>query len=204
LGIGLSDTSPEAEAILVEGFRRMTPQEKLGAAYLLDGSLASSLHGIPWATQDADLVADLRVEHIAPLIAELGSAFYADDQAMRKAVRQARSFNLIHLASMFKVDVFVAGDDPLVREALVRAGRLPLPNLPGRSIMVASPEDVVIQKLVWYRKGGEISERHWRDAVGVLKIQASGVDSAYLNGAADRAGVAALLARARGEAGRKG
>ena len=178
--------------------------EKLGVAYLLGGSLASSLHGIPRATQDADLVADLRVEHIAPLIAELGSAFYADDQAMRKAVRQARSFNLIHLGSMFKVDVFVAGDDPLVREELARAGRLPLPNLPGRSIMVASPEDVVIQKLVWYRKGGEISERQWRDVLGVLRIQAGTLDAGYLASSAGRAGVADLLERARQEAGAAG
>ena len=178
--------------------------EKLGVAYLLGGSLASSLHGIPRATQDADLVADLRVEHIAPLIAELGSAFYADDQAMRKAVRQARSFNLIHLGSMFKVDVFVAGNDPLVREELARAGRLPLPNLPGRSIMVASPEDVVIQKLVWYRKGGEISERQWRDVLGVLRIQAGTLDAGYLASSAGRAGVADLLERARQEAGAAG
>jgi hypothetical protein len=102
---------------------------------------------------------------------------------------------------MFKVDVFVAGDDPLARDELARASRLPLPRLPGRSVLVASPEDIVLQKLLWYRKGGEVSERQWRDVIGVLKIRGQALDSAYLVSGANRAGVTDLLDRARDEAG---
>ncbi len=70
--------------------------------------------------------------------------------------------------------------------------------------LVASPEDVVLQKLVWYRKGGEVSERQWRDVIGVLSIQADALDTGYLTSRADRAGVTDLLDRARDEARRTG
>jgi len=81
--------------------------EKLGVRYLIGGSLASAIYGVPRATMDADLVADLRVEHAEALARALADAFYVDAEMIRDAVRQQRSFNVIHLETAFKVDVFV-------------------------------------------------------------------------------------------------
>ena len=62
--------------------------ENLGVAYLVGGSLASSLYGQPRSTQDVDVVADLRPEHVAPLVAALSDDFYLDEPAIRDAVER--------------------------------------------------------------------------------------------------------------------
>ena len=75
--------------------------DALGVPYAIGGSFASALHGVMRATMDADLVADLRLEHVEPLARAWGDAFYADVEMMRDAVRRDSSFNLIHLDTMF-------------------------------------------------------------------------------------------------------
>jgi len=72
---------------------------------------------------------------------------------------------------------------------------------PGRRLFVKSPEDTVLRKLLWYRQGGEVSERQWRDVVEVLRQSRAVLDVAYLDAWAGRLGVEGLLERARGEAG---
>ena len=174
--------------------------EALGVTYVVGGSLASSLHGIPRATQDADLVADLREEQAPALADALKADFYVDAEAISTAVRRGSCFNVIHLGTMFKVDVFAPGENPLVRDELARRQTFPLPEMPGRLIAVASPEDVILQKLLWYRKGDETSERQWRDALGVMKVQEGKLDQKYLSAKAREAGLEDLLARARSQA----
>lgn len=173
--------------------------DELEIPYLVGGSIASSLHGDPRSTQDADLVADLREEHVARLVSALGDRFYVDEERVRHAVRRRSSFNVIHLATMFKVDVFVLGDDPMSREEMARRERVDLPG-GGGVLAVASPEDTVLQKLRWYRLGHGISDRQWRDLVGVLQVQADRLDRAYLARGAELLGVADLLERALREA----
>jgi hypothetical protein len=94
--------------------------DALGVTWLIGGSVASSLLGEMRATSDVDLVADLRGDHVAPLHERLAPHFYVDRDTMRWAVRERSSFNAIHEASMTKVDVFCAKDDPLSREQLTR------------------------------------------------------------------------------------
>jgi hypothetical protein len=94
--------------------------DALGVPYAIGGSLPSALHGIMRATMDADLVADLRLDHVEPLVEALGSAFYADVETRRDAIRCRTSFNLIHLATMFKVDVFIAKAHSFDRSQLAR------------------------------------------------------------------------------------
>lgn len=76
--------------------------DALGVPYAIGGSLASAVHGVMRATMDADLVADLRMEHAEPLARALGDAFYADVEMIRGAVRRHGSFNLIHMETAFK------------------------------------------------------------------------------------------------------
>jgi hypothetical protein len=164
------------------------------------GSLASSLHGIPRATQDVDLVMSIRQADVAGLVRALRDDFYLDEDAIREAVDRQTSFNLVHLGSYFKADVFVARDDEPSRLQMDRSRRYPL-GRPVRELVVASPEDVVAQKLHWFALGDRVSERQWLDAIGVLRVLGPRLDMAYLRRIAELMGVEALLKEAAGEAG---
>jgi hypothetical protein len=172
--------------------------ERLGVAYLVGGSLASSLHGIPRATQDVDLVADLRSEHVSPFVDALQDTFYVDDAMIRNAIHRRASFNVIHLATMFKIDVFLPEHDVVLRQEMQRRQAYPLAG--GRHLVVASPEDTILHKLHWYRLGGEVSDRQWNDVLGVMKVQGASLNQAYLTQTAVLLDVADLLQHALREA----
>lgn len=174
--------------------------DTLGAPYAIGGSLASALHGVMRATMDADLVADLRPEHAEPLAQALGNAFYADVEMIRDAIRRHGSFNLIHLETMFKVDVFVAKPRAFDRSQLARRQLHLLSEDPEHHAYVTSAEDIVLSKLEWYRMGSEVSDRQWSDVLGVLKVQGSRLDRDYIHRMAVELGVADLLERAFEEA----
>lgn len=167
--------------------------DDLEIRYLVGGSLASSVHGVARFTQDADLVVDLPESKIEPLVARLQGTFYADIERARSAVQRRASFNIIHLATMVKVDLFVLPDDRHSRQEMDRRRQLPLPGTEGRAVPVASAEDIILQKLRWYRLGGEVSERQWSDAVAVVRVQGERLDHHYLRVSADEMGVEDLL-----------
>jgi hypothetical protein len=174
--------------------------EALGVRYYVAGSLASSAHGVPRASIDADLVADLRQAHVESLAARLQGAYYVDEERVRSAVQTRRSFNAIHLATMFKIDVFVAKGRPFDDEALDRARPRALEDVPeARQYVLASAEDTILAKLEWFRLGNEISDRQWADIVGMLKTGAERLDYGYLERWAGLLEVGDLLQRARRE-----
>jgi hypothetical protein len=175
--------------------------ERLGVSYLVGGSLASSLHGLPRATQDVDLVAALEPEHVPALVAALRGSFYLDEPAIRAAVRQRTSFNVIHLGTLLKADVFVAGSDAATRSEFERRQRYRVAVDPPRELVLASAEDTIAQKLHWFRLGDEVSERQWSDALGVLKVAGGRLDFAYLRRTAALLGVQDLLERILTEVG---
>ena len=175
--------------------------EELDVPYLVGGSLASSLHGQPRATQDVDIVADLQLEHVEPFVVALRDHFYVDEPAVRDAVKRRSTFNVIHLETMFKVDVFVAGHQHSTRREFERKQLYLLDFQPAREINVASPEDIIVQKLHWYRLGDHVSDRQWSDAMSVLKIRNKKLDLDYMRDLATEMGVADLLGRALKEAG---
>jgi hypothetical protein len=176
--------------------------EALGVPYFITGSLASSMHGVARASLDVDVVAGLRPEHADRFAAALGSAFYVDRDRIRFAIRLKQSFNLIHLATMFKVDVFVTKGRPFDQAAMTRVRAEALDeSSTARVFPVASAEDVILSKLEWFRAGGQTSERQWSDVIGVLKAEGPRLQLDYLRASAESLGVAHLLERAIGETG---
>jgi hypothetical protein len=186
-------SQPEAVAALAPVLAVL---QRLGVRHYVGGSMASSAHGIARSSVDADVVAELRPEHVSPLVAELADAYYVPEARVQDAVLRRGSFNLIHHQTMFKVDVFVARDRPFDRRALERARAAPEETMGGVRVPLASAEDTILAKLEWYRRGGEVSQRQWSDVIGMLQVGGTSLDGAYLAQGARELGVADLLARA--------
>ena len=170
--------------------------EVLGVPYFIGGSVASTLYGMVRTTQDSDIVADLRPENIQFFLEALQDEFYVDDAMIADAILHRSSFNIIHRESMFKVDIFIPRPRPFVEMQFSRARKEYLSSDPVMVANVASPEDTLLAKLEWYRMGGEVSERQWRDVVGVIEVQGEALDVDYLHRMARDLGVEDLLDRA--------
>ena len=167
-----------------------------GVRYVVGGSVASSLAGEPRSTLDVDILVALSEDQVEPLFEALGRDFYADPDALLRAVRSRSSVNLIHRPTSMKVDLFVAGGTPIDEQQLARRQRVQLAGHPGRQLYVYTPEDILLQKLRWYRLGNETSERQWLDVMGIILVQGARLDSEYLEQGAELLGVSDLLERA--------
>jgi len=170
--------------------------DALGVPYLIGGSFASSVYGTYRATADVDLVADLKFAHMELLVKALRDQFYIDDELVRDAIRYQRSFSAIHLTTMFKVDVFIPQRRPYSQAQLERRVKRIIWPEPECTAYLASAEDNILAKLEWYRLGGEMSDRQWRDILGVLKAQGDRLDVDYLRQWAAELNIADLLKKA--------
>ena len=174
--------------------------EELGIPYVVGGSLAGAVHGVARSTQDADLVANVAPEHVPALVEHLRDEFYISEEALYDAIARRSSANLIHFATMFKVDIFIPKLRPFDLNELVRGEYRPMTADSTRGAMIATAEDTILAKLEWYRQSGELSERQWRDVLGILRVQGDRLDEVYLCRSAVELGVSDLLERARVEA----
>ncbi len=174
--------------------------EKLGIPYLIAGSLASTLYGMVRTTQDSDIVVQMGPEHLQAFVSALQDEFYIDEEMIADSIRHNSSFNIIHRETMFKVDVFIPRPRPFLQTQLDRAQRQTFSLETDMSAKFASPEDTILAKLEWYRMGGEVSDRQWRDIIGVLKTRAGELDLEYLRKWAAELHVSDLLERTLKEA----
>lgn len=165
--------------------------------WFLSGSLASSLHGVPRATNDADIVAALPATAIPGLVRRLGPDYYADEGMIRDAFARSGACNLIWLPTMMKIDLSpprFAFD----HAALDRRQQAALLDGEGGelAVFVASPEDTILSKLHWYRAGREVSPRQLRDIHGIIGVHGLALDRDYLHRWARQVGIDDLLQRA--------
>jgi hypothetical protein len=173
--------------------------EALGVRYQVGGSLSSSVRGVPRSSLDIDILSDLAPAHVDGLVARLVEQYYVSASRVADAVRRGASFNVIHLGTMIKIDIFVAKADRFRRQSLERGTLERLSE--NLTLPVTSAEDIVLHKLDWFRKGGEASHQQWQDVLGILKVQLGRLDLAYLRQWANELGVHDLLERAFSESG---
>jgi hypothetical protein len=172
--------------------------EELGVEYTLGGSLASSLHGEPRSTNDIDFAVRLEPHHVSGLIDRLGPDFVLDEAGLREAVRQGRTYQIYFLPVVLKIDLFMRGTAPLDRSEFARRLRVRVGE--SASLYAASPEDSLLRKLVWFREGGDVSDRQWRDVLGILRISGPQLDREYVDRWAAELGVRDLLQPANAQA----
>jgi hypothetical protein len=168
--------------------------DDLDIPYALGGSMASSLFGEPRSTVDVDIAIMLAPDQESQLLERAAAEFYVPESAARTAMLAHRSFNLIDVPNALKVDLFVLGDELLDQMQIERRVNVTIPGIEG-GIWVTAPEVQVLRKLDWYREGGSVSDRQWRDVVGILR-SAGPLDTEYLLEAAGQIGLEALVARA--------
>lgn len=161
--------------------------------YMLGGSFASSFYGIPRATFDADLVVEIAPTDSERLYSSLKNTFYADPEEIALAAKKHGSFNLIHLETAFKVDIFPLKADEYSKQAFGRRIKQKLSPESGAGLWLQAPEDVIISKLLWHKLGGEASTKQPADIVGVLKTQAGALDIKYLSFWLERLGLTDLF-----------
>lgn len=170
--------------------------DSLEIPYVIGSSVASIFHGMVRTTMDANILANIETKHVAPFVTAMQNQFYIDEQSLIQAIERRSSVNLIHLQTMFKVDIFVPKERPFDQQQLVRRISERFKADSDKTIWLLSAEDVILAKLDWFRLGGEVSERQWRDILGVLKTQQDTVDIAYLQKWSKELQVQDLLERA--------
>lgn len=168
---------------------------RLGVRHYIGGSVASTLHGAIRSTMDVDLVCGLTELQVDSFITDCGDDFYVSRTAARDAVRRRACFNLIHLPTSYKIDVFVNRGRQFDEAALARAQPTTLGPPATESIPVATVEDSIIAKLEWFRLTDETSERQWDDVSKLVRLHGGTVDLDYLRTMADSIGVRDLLDR---------
>ena len=173
--------------------RILTLLDGAGIPYMVTGSVASSHHGLPRMTHDADVVVDLQVASLERLLAALPDAdLYVGVETARDALRARRQFNVIDPASGFKVDLIVLKDRPFSRVEFER--RRPARLTEALTATLATAEDSILSKLEWSRKAGE-SARQLADAAGVVRMSGGSLDVDYIERWAQELGVLDLWKR---------
>jgi hypothetical protein len=149
------------------------------------------------STIDVDLIADLQMDDVPGLIAQLEAVYFTQIEGVIEAIARRSSFSVIHLATMVKIDVFIQKSAPFDRAVQRRsAPRTLAGEITEREFNLSSPEDTLLHKLRCYRMGGEVSDRRWNETPGSILVQAGELDRAYLRGWAAELGVTDLLERA--------
>lgn len=162
--------------------------EKNGVDYFVTGSFASSLHGVPRMTQDADVVVRASLKQLLELSRQISDDFYVSEEAIHEAVEKERMFNIIHFREGFKFDLI-----PLKRNMFEQTqfDRRIGVKWEGKKIYFSSAEDIILAKLKWSVESD--SDRQRRDAGGIIEVQGEKLDWKYLESWAAKLKLGPLL-----------
>lgn len=149
--------------------------DAVGIEYMVAGSIGSSLHGHPRATNDLDIVISPSEEQLARFVESLGKDCYVSEDAAKAALKQKSMFNVIDNTAGWKVDLVIRKDRAFSKEEFDRRRKAPVMGL---YVFVASPEDVILSKLEWARKSN--SDQQVQDALGVAEVQGDSLETGYL------------------------
>lgn len=163
--------------------------------YAVGGSWASTAYGEPRLTNDVDILAELTSQNLSAFLNALPDSFYFDTEDAATALRSGKPFNVIHMPTAFKFDLFAASAFPLGTDELDRAVFLANTGLSKDAVPFVTPEDIVLAKLHWFRLGGEVSSVQWRDIEGIVRGRQDELDRDYLLRGAAKTGVSDLLLR---------
>jgi len=189
----------EPEAYLV--LKHLTDVlDEMKIDYAIGGSIASSLYGKVRFTQDADITVAAFGDKAEQLYKVLKESFYVGKDAMYQAISNRGSFNVIHLESAFKIDLFVKNDDDFHRQLFLRRKKVKLDDSINHLFDIVSAEDIILLKLQWYQSAGCVSERQWSDVLDVLVVQATSLDMNYLRDCSEKLGLGDVLQKAIDEA----
>jgi hypothetical protein len=160
--------------------------ERLDIPYMVVGGFAAIIYGEPRLTIDVDIVVDIKPQHIEPFVAAFPiSDYYVSEEGIRDSLERRYPFNVIQPATGAKVDLIPLPRDPLTRSAFQRRQRIEY-DPAGHSATFITPEDIILAKLVAFRQTG--SDKHRRDARGVLVTQGEQLDLQALRRNAQAAG----------------
>lgn len=173
--------------------------DKLGINYAIGGSMASSAYGSVRFTEDADVMVEPFDDKAEEFIQSLKPEYYISKDAILYALKQHSSFNIIHIESVFKIDIFVRKDTDFEEQLMLRRRPLKLSDSLKKTFSVVSPEDIILIKLCWYRDGNYSSNQQWKDVLGVFNIQAEQLDVKYLKKWASKLYISELLEKAISE-----
>lgn len=174
---------------VAEAFRR------LGVRFYVGGSVASTFHGAIRSTMDVDLVCDLAEADVASFAESFGEEFYISLSAVQQAVQRKSCFNLIHLPTSYKIDVFVNRGRPFDLAAMDRANDQDIVEGAGLTVPIATVEDSIVAKLEWFRMTNETSERQWDDVSKMVALHEQLLDVEQMRSMAESIGVGDLLAK---------
>lgn len=158
--------------------------EYANVPYMISGSIGSSFHGQPRATNDADIVIDPTTEQISAFVTSLGPDYYVSKEAARQAIQNRTMFNVIDIQFGYKADLIIRKDRPYSQQEFSRRAYA---NFLGLDVYVLSPEDSILSKLEWSK--GRQSETQFKDALGVLMTQKDTLDFDYLKKWAKELGI---------------
>lgn len=175
--------------------------EQLGIDYYIGGSVASSTYGISRATIDVDLIAKIEINHVEKLVKYLEKYYYINAGMIKNAIQEKSSFNLIHLETMIKIDVFIFKGQPYDIKAFGRCKTDTLDDENPRKFYLSSPEDSILSKLQWYKMSNEVLQQQWKDILGIIKVQGDKLDLDYLKLWALNLNISDLLIRLFNDAG---
>ena len=168
--------------------------DRAGIPYMVTGSIASTLHGVPRMTLDLDVVIDPTPETLRVFLDALPSdKLYVDPEAAQQALRQRDQFNVVEPATGWKIDLLIRKDRPFSREEF---GRRRQAEISGVPTYVATAEDMIIAKLEWARASG--SERQLADVAGILAVSGPHLDFAYVKRWVAELGLSDVWSRVRG------